>query len=186
MYIGTDDGLHAVDEKMNPVENALTEHIGSTRVRCIKKDLDGNLWVCTYKDNKGLVCYTSGGEVVSYTTDNGMPDNQVRCVIPGEDGRIIAGTNNGLAIIKNGKIIQTNPQSDIIANPVFLTVAEGFDGEIFCGSDGDGIYVINGSDVLLCSTVKWAFLDVNTGSLAFRENKSYKVASLVTLHEYVE
>ncbi len=147
LYIGTDNGIYAVDKKMNIVQNDLTDHIGTTRVRCIKKDDAGNLWVSTYKDDKGLVCYTDKGEIRSFTTENGMPGNEVRCAIPANDGKIIVGTNSGLAVIRDGSIIQTNPASDVITNPVFLTVAEGFDGEIYAGSDGDGIYVIKGNDI---------------------------------------
>ncbi len=147
LYIGTDNGLYAVDKNLDTVENELTEYIDTTRVRCIKKDDAGNLWVSTYKDDKGIVCLTKNGEIKAYTTENGMPGNEVRCAIPASDGRIIAGTNSGLAVIKDGKVIQTVTVSDVITNPVFLTVAEGLDGEIYAGSDGDGIYVINGNDV---------------------------------------
>ena len=147
LYIGTDNGLFAVDKDINRVENELTDYIDTTRVRCIKKDDAGNLWVSTYKDNKGLICLTKTGEIKAFTTENGMPGNEVRCAVSASDGRIIAGTNSGLAVIKDGKVIQTNTVSDVITNPVFLTVAEGLDGEIYAGSDGDGIYVIRGNEV---------------------------------------
>ena len=147
LYIGTDDGIRAVNEKMETTSNTLTDYIDTTRVRCIKEDEEGNLWVSTYKDDKGLVCYTSRGEIKAYTVSNGLPGNQIRCAFPASGGKVLAGTNSGLAIIENGKVTKTYEQSDVLANPVLLTVAEGLDGEIYAGSDGDGVYVIKDENI---------------------------------------
>ncbi|MCR4705638.1 MAG: response regulator [Lachnospiraceae bacterium] len=143
LYVGTDSGLFILDRDMNPVQNALTEYLGQNRIRCITEDRKGNLWVSTYTNELGLVCYTTDHQIESYTVKNGMPDNRVRESKVAKDGSLLVCTNGGLAIIKDGKIVQTVVTSQIVRNTVFLTVCEDDDGTLYLGSDGDGIYVID-------------------------------------------
>ena len=147
IYIGTDNGLRIIGADGKAKETGLTAYIGNTRVRCIKEDDRGSLWICTYTNEKGLICYSDSGEIVSYTTGNGMPDNEVRTVTFSRDGEVLAGTNSGLAVIKDGKVIRTVGAEDGIENTVFLTVEEAPDGTVYAGSDGDGIYVIGDDSV---------------------------------------
>ena len=65
----------------------------------------GNLWIATYTNDVGLVCYNAtSGRLTSYTTANGLPDNHVRCIAFSDDGKVYAGTNGGLAVIKDGEV----------------------------------------------------------------------------------
>ena len=57
----------------------LTEHLKETRIRCIIKDNDDNIWICAYNNNKGLVKYNDSTGITSYTEENGFIDNGVRC-----------------------------------------------------------------------------------------------------------
>ena len=147
LYIGTDNGLRIVDGNNRPVEDELTEYIGESRVRCISEDLHGNLWIAVYNNDLGAVCLTKEGDIINYTTDDGLLSNQIRCCIPAKDGSVLAGTNGGLAIIENGRVERTVGTDSGIKNTVFLTVAEGDNGEVYAGSDGDGIYVIKENSV---------------------------------------
>ena len=147
LYIGTDKGLQITDRISNNLTNKLSEFLEDSRIRCITKDNDKNLWVSTYSNEKGLVCYTHDGRIISYTEAVGMPSNQVRCAILANDGSILAATNGGLAIIKNGEIVRVIGSKSGISNTVFLTVAEDDEGHIYIGSDGDGIYVIDGNKI---------------------------------------
>ena len=142
IYIGTDAGLRIIDKDGNAEKNGLTAYIGDTRVRCIKEDAGGNLWISTYTNEKGLICYTADGEIEAYTTGNGMPANEVRAIAFSREGEVLAGTNGGLAVIKDGRVVRTVGSEDGIVNTVFLTVEESWDGTILAGSDGDGIYEI--------------------------------------------
>ena len=76
-----------------------------------------------------------------------MPSNMIRTLKISRDGSLLCGTNNGLAIIKDKKIIKTFGTEEIIKNPILLTVEEASDGKIYAGSNGDGIYVIDGSKI---------------------------------------
>ena len=147
LYIGTDTGLKVLNGNNKPVTNMLTSHIGDARIRCIKKDDSGNIWISTFKKDLGLVCATADGEIRDYTAYDGMPTDEIRCTETASDGSVLVGTGNGLAVIKDGRITRTLDDTDGLHNAVFLAVTEGPDGEIYAGTDGDGLYVIRGDEV---------------------------------------
>ncbi|MBR5635830.1 MAG: hybrid sensor histidine kinase/response regulator, partial [Pseudobutyrivibrio sp.] len=142
LYIGTDNGLQILGRDGVVTEHPLMDYIEDARVRCIKKDLEGNLWVATYTKGKGVVCLLKDGTLVKYTTENGMPDNKVRCILFTKDGQTVVGTSSGIAFIKDGEVIRRITARDGLKNTVILTLEEMEDGSIWAGSDGDGIYVI--------------------------------------------
>ncbi len=142
LYIGTDEGLHIVDENHKTKTNELTQFLKDVRIRCIEKDADNNLWICTYSMDKGMVCYTNSHKIINYTEEDGLINNMVRCSVISDDGTIYAGTNGGLSVIKNEKIIKSIGGDDGLENTVLLTLAEGEKGEIYAGTDGGGIYII--------------------------------------------
>ncbi|MCR5473937.1 MAG: response regulator [Lachnospiraceae bacterium] len=146
LYIGTDNGLQALDRKFEKVQDKITEYVGDSRVRCLETDRDGNMWISTYNGSLGLVCCKSDGTMESFNEENGLRSNQIRCTRVTDDGRVLAGTNDGLAIIKDGSVLKCAGEAEGISNPVLLTVEE-LNGKIYAGSDGDGIYVIDGDDV---------------------------------------
>ena len=147
LYIGTDTGLVILDGAYQRVENALTEAMDGVRIRCIKQDSRGKLWLCTYSQN-GLVCYDpETAEMRSYNADNGMASNRVRMLTELSDGTLAVATNAGLNLVRNGEIAAVYDGSDGISNLEILCVEEGPDGRIYLGSDGDGIYVVDGSRV---------------------------------------
>lgn len=142
LYVGTDQGLYIIDGLGRAKDSELASYIGNTRIRDIEEDSQGNLWIATFTHDVGLVCLTYDGRIKRYTTDEGMPSNQIRCITQASDGSLLVGTNGGLAILQNGAISSTFSSKSGIKNTVFLTVAEGEDGEILAGSDGDGIYAM--------------------------------------------
>ncbi len=147
LYIGTDKGLRAVNVgTFDAVENELTGFIGDSRIRCLLEE-NGNLWICTYTNDMGVICYTKDHQIISYTEGNGFLCNETRCATLTKDGRILIGTNKGLAVIKDGEYTECFSEEDGLNNTVLLTVDELSDGTVLCGSDGGGIYKINGKKV---------------------------------------
>ncbi len=147
MYIGTDTGLYILDGDMNITENEITALLKDVRIRCIKQTDDGYIWMCTYS-NDGLVRYDpKTGETVLYDENAGMASNRVRTLIQLSDGTIAAATNAGLNIIKDGVVTETFGKSAGIGNLEILCVEEGENGKLYLGSDGGGIYIIDGAKV---------------------------------------
>lgn len=146
LYIGTDTGLHIIDSGYNEKTNALTEMIGSARIRCIKDDSKGNLWICTYSP-LGLVCRKNDGTITTYNEDTGFKSNRVRTITELSDGTILVSTSGGLHFLRDGEMVDALGSSAGLSNTEILTMCEGDGGVLYLGSDGDGLYKLDGKNV---------------------------------------
>ena len=147
LYVGTDKGLILLDESYNQVQNSITEMLDGVRIRSILSDRAGHVWFGTNSDY-GLVCYdAASGSTTCYNTENGLATNRARTMKELSDGKIAVATNAGVNIIENGKVTALYNGTQGISNLEILCLEEGPSGEIYAGSDGDGIYVIAGGKV---------------------------------------
>ena len=146
LYIGTDNGMRVLDSSYNPVDDKLADYLGDARIRCLERDDKGNLWVSAYTNGLGVVCMSSDGNIVNFNEASGLKNDQIRCTRVATDGSVLVGCNDGLAVIKDKKVVNCKSAEDGISNSTFLTVEE-YDGKIYAGSDGDGIYVIDGDTI---------------------------------------
>lgn len=146
LFIGTDQGLRILEDG-KPVKNEITDYMGKARIRCMKKGAEGDLWIGTFSDKLGLVHLSGDGNLISISLKDGMPDDDIRCILVKEDGRIVAGTNGGIAFISGDEVIKSLGKNDGIKNTVIMTLEEGKDGKVYAGTDGDGIYVIDGTEI---------------------------------------
>ena len=148
IYAGTDNGLYIFLSDNRPVFNNLTKYIGNARVRCIMEDWDKNLWISTYSNDMGLICYSEDEQITAYTTDNGLPHNEIRSTTQAKDGTILVCTNGGLAFIKDGEVVRTiGSNAEGVKNSIFFNAVEDEDGTIYVGTDGDGIYAFKGNEI---------------------------------------
>ena len=120
--------------------NDLIKMLEGCRIRSIIKDSQNRLWISSYSDN-ALLMYEKG-RVVRFSEESGLPSDRVRTVFERSDGAIMAACSGGMAVIKDNKITEVHDESTGLSNTEILTVAEGPDGEMLLGSDGDGIYAI--------------------------------------------
>lgn len=143
MYIGGDFGLAILGENKEKVENDLTSMLEGIRVRGLLKDKDNTLWIATYK-TYGLMHYNPRtGAIDCYTTEQGMPHEQVRMAMQMSDGTIAVATNGGVVILRDGQITDVYTPDDGIENQWILCLEESADHKLLAGSDGDGIYEID-------------------------------------------
>ncbi|WP_029233049.1 hybrid sensor histidine kinase/response regulator [Butyrivibrio sp. VCB2006] len=143
LYVGTDSGLYVLSDNGQLINNNLTRYLENTRIRCMIEDSRGDLWVATYTNGKGLIRLSAAGSLTTYTTENGLKDDSIRCITEAKDGSIIVGSNGGVTIIRNGSIAKTYGIDSGMKNSVVLTVAEDENGEIYAGTDGGGLYVFD-------------------------------------------
>ncbi|MCH5207687.1 MAG: HD domain-containing protein [Oscillospiraceae bacterium] len=144
LYIGTDVGLQLLDKNYNIKSNVLTELLEGVRIRSIKADSSGNLWLCTYStySDYGLICYHGDGTYTTFNEASGMVSSKIRTLTELSDGTIAVASSGGVNLIKDGRVIDTYNEDDGITNTEILSIAEGDNGSIYFGSDGGGLYII--------------------------------------------
>ena len=162
------------------------------RIRSIICDSRNRLWISTYGENS-LVRY-DGGNVVKFTTADGLPSERIKAVYECSDGSVLVACTGGVAVIRDDKVEKVYDESCGIDNTEILTVCEGGNNDIIVGSDGDGIYVISGGSVRhlgidsglgsevvmrikkdLTRDIYWI---VTSNSIAFMDN-NYKVTTVM-------
>lgn len=148
LFCGTDDGLIIIDESnKTKITNELTDLLENIRIRHINVDSSNNLWIST--TGGGLFKITAkdeGYNIECYTDTNGMPGKRVRCSIERSNGDIVAVGDDGVAFI-NDQVKSVITAENGLSNVKSLCVIE-YKGNIYVGSDGGGITVINGYTIV--------------------------------------
>lgn len=146
LYVGTDNGLDVVElESDKQVENDLTKMLSDIRIRCLKVDSEDNLWICTY--GKGLFCVTKDGEINTFDSNDNKFGDWVRVAIELSDGTIAASSDIGLGFFSKESVKKTITYNKGIGKDMILCIAELSDGRILCGTDGDGIAIVEDGEV---------------------------------------
>lgn len=141
-YIAHDSGVFILNRNWAHINNELTELLHGVRVRHIMADSKGNLWIANYSKNP-LICYNPLTEEIKlYNEECGLAGDKARVVRELKDGRIITTTQTGVYLIDKDRITEHYGREEGILNSTILCFAEGENGEIYLGSDGDGIYCI--------------------------------------------
>ncbi len=192
LFVGTDKGLLVVNDSevlntfpVNSVKNAsgedlgtrdLLELLGSSRIRSIIRDSKERIWFSTYSSN-GLVCY-DGGDVTCFTAADGMPSERIRTSFELQDGSVLAAASGGGVVeLKDGAISGTYDSGSGLSNADILTIAQADNGDLIFGSDGDGIYVMNGAEVLHITTEDGLMSDV---IMRIKKDPAHQIFWIVT------
>ena len=162
LFVGTDTGLIIMDDNgpigSYPLKGASTasgkalegtdllEMLAESRIRSIIEDSRGRLWISTWRTDDLL--RLDHGYVTVFTRQDGLLSNSLRAVSERSDGSILVAVTGGVNIIEGDKVTGSYGSADGIENLESLTVCEGLHGEILLGSNGGGIYVIDGSGVM--------------------------------------
>ena len=95
IYIGTYDGLARFDgvEFVNFTRNIDSKYDFAS-VRSIFQDTKGNLWVG--HNDEGVSCIQPDGQIIKYTTADGLPHNSIRAITEDFNNNIWLGTASGL------------------------------------------------------------------------------------------
>ena len=107
-------------------------------------DREGRIWFGT--NGKGLVCFNLKHQMTQISTQEGLPSNYVLCLAQDHEGNIWVATRRGLARVKQsqiGSVSWDHLQSESVATGL----AEGADGSMWVGSDGDGLWQFAGRKV---------------------------------------
>ncbi len=150
IYIGKDDGLYVIDSTTYEKRDYhFTDAFKGIRIRHISCDSHGNMWISTY-GKEGLYKIENDGTIKTFNEKNGTIGGRFRFAMELSDGSVIAASNLGLTFIKDDTIINTLDRYDGLDTPQILTIVENFDGTVYAGSDGGGVYVIKNGVIIDC------------------------------------
>lgn len=137
-YIGTDNGVIVCGEDWKRQGCILSDKLQGIRVRHIIADSSGRIWAASYSDTPVIMYDPKSGEIVSYSSADGLAGDRARTFLELKDGTIAVGTQNGVSFIKDGNIKSFTG----LDYPAILSLLETDSGSVFAGSDGGGIYEI--------------------------------------------
>jgi ligand-binding sensor domain-containing protein len=95
---------------------------------------NGHQW---YGTDKGLCLHTSNNtreDWVTYTTTDGLPDNDIRAIAEAPDGVKWFGTKNGVSSF-DGSVLKTYRMEDGLAGNTVNGIAVDFDGSVWFATD---------------------------------------------------
>ena len=146
-YAATDTGVLIFDDKWKRVTNELTQLYDGVRVRCFTADSRGRIWVAATSYDAAAACYDpTEHSIQTFNDGDGLINTQARTLLELSDGSMAIGTQGGVSIISDGKVVRSYG-SDKLGVSTVLCLLEGSDGSLLVGSDGGGIYEINGDTV---------------------------------------
>ncbi len=151
-------------------DGAVSHHVAGPNgpgrsVRSMWHDGYGHLWMAT--DN-GLV-RKNGDRFDRWTTEQGLSDNTVQCLLPDAKGRLWIGTANGLTCMDGGVLRALRLGGDFGSNYLSLLLSDG-KGRIWAGTN-NGLFAFF-PDSLLQNPASAEHINLNDGlrSLEFNLN----------------
>ena len=151
IWIGTQDGGLNI---INPNENVVHYNkntkipLKAATIWNIFKDTNENIWLGT-RDN-GLIQFDKHkGTVKSYLKENGLPSNNIRIIIQGEENNLWVGTDeNGIVLFNTETETFTDFKkdfinSDTIAARKIKSLYKDKNGILWVGTNGEGLFAYN-------------------------------------------
>ena len=148
-YAATDTGLLIFDSNWKTVTNELTQLYDGVRTRCLVADSRGRIWVAANSPEATVTCFDPtdyNDRIKTYNDSDGLVNTQARTLLELSDGSMAVGTQGGVSIIKDGKVVRSYG-SDKLGVSTVLCLLESREGTLLVGSDGGGIYEIDGNTV---------------------------------------
>ena len=146
VWVGTDEGLQCYKDGETRVENEATKFCSNTRIRHIALAQNGDLLVNCYTA-PAQVRVTSKG-IVKWTIDDGIAGNKTRVSLEAKNGDLYVGTTTGLSVISKDGTIKNFTSADGFVNEYIMCLHEDSAGNIWVGTDGDGVYIIKNNKLV--------------------------------------
>ena len=157
VWIGTDGGLDVYDNGLKVDHfSKETGDLPDNFIMAALKDSEGNLWFGS--SERYVIRYTPKNK--RFTVMNAIKTvASVRCFYEDREKRIWIGTNNGLFIynLKTGEVRNLTTETSNLPDNVILSVAEDEKGNLWIGTFGQGIAILNPDLKLL------RYININTG-----------------------
>ena len=164
IWIGTYGGLSAFDPKSFEITHYALSEIKNSKKKfsrvivSIEKDNNGTMWIGTLSGLISLVPET--GDIREYSSNEGdsfsLPDNTVRDVLTGDDGKIWVATYGGLAYLKGSRFnrISASGLNEPFPSNYLMDIEKDGNGRYLIASWGGGISLFEEKEKKL-TTVKF-------------------------------
>ena len=104
--------------------------IGKAEVRNVVRDMHGNLWIGTVRD--GLF-RCSPHSVLHLSKRDGLANDSIRVMSEAPDGALWVGTDDGVSVVRNGKITSYGTAQGL-ADGLVQAVVSGHEGDMWFGT----------------------------------------------------
>lgn len=149
MWFGTSQGLHRFDGyTFHPYKYGSQEgHVRGELIRCIFQDSHKRFWVGT--ENGGLNIYEPHSETFSAIPlkKDGLAKYSANAIVEGADGKIWIGTDEGLAFLDEGMLLEYYhfQETGIGSVPFIKSLDVDKYGRIWIGTGGAGVKLFDPS-----------------------------------------
>jgi ligand-binding sensor domain-containing protein/signal transduction histidine kinase len=145
IWCGTDEGLYRLDQSRDGWSFAFvdiglpTERPDDIMISSIIQDRRGTIWIGA---GSGLYRRRADGGFERYTTQQGLPFNDVRALLEDRDGQLWAGTTLGLCQFlpeSNSRrfgVARTYTTNDGLSHNWITSLLQAADGRLWVGSNG--------------------------------------------------
>jgi ligand-binding sensor domain-containing protein/anti-sigma regulatory factor (Ser/Thr protein kinase) len=116
LWVGTREGVARFDGvRFTQLDLPAAGHVKHAFINALVVDRDGGLWIAS--ETNGLT-RIKGNTVARYSKADGLPDNQVQCLLESQDGSLWVGCETGLARFQNGRFTNFNAHEAFLNNSV--------------------------------------------------------------------
>ena len=161
IYFGTYSGLVRFDGLSFTMFNQNSNPKYSFRsTRSVIQDKNNNIWVGS--NDEGVFCIKENGEVLSFSTENGLTNNSIRAICEDFNHNIWIGTASGINVI--------SPDFEIIQLKGFDTIPE------------DNIFIVS---QMYCDTAGriWILSLTEKSTYLYSENKFEKYTNISSIKD---
>lgn len=125
LWLGTPDGIFVFDKRTKKFTHLIHPNLVQYNIIYLMNDSEDRMWIAT---RDGLMMYNKKTKsFFTYTTANGLPDNNIMGIIEDNQHNIWATTANG---ISKG-VVQTNAAGKVIVNFTNFNELDGLQGKSF-------------------------------------------------------
>lgn len=117
-----------------------TRGLATGNVICELQDRAGNIWFRT--GGEGIYRY-DGKTFTNFTTQDGLPDNEVRAIIETRSGPVLFGTKRGICSY-DGRSVTAYTGHPLLQEPNVTSLLEDRSGTLWVGTLDSGVYRLEG------------------------------------------
>ena len=116
LWVATHEGLARFDGvRFTPPEEAAAPHLKQAWITALCASREGSLWIASESNG---VTRLKDGVFTQFKEADGLPGNQIQCLLESQDGSLWIGGDGGLARLQAGRITRFKQSERLINNSV--------------------------------------------------------------------